>query len=166
MKKMKEENEQMFLSLDAEIKYSLQVLHELVLSYDAQDIQLEIDRTDHSGKYLMAEIMNIRSIGPNLQLAPQADPGDGDLEVVLVPESQREALAKYVMDKINGIEDPFIFNSIKAQTVRMRCAGNPIHIDDELIAIGNAAEIKIEVFDGLLKFFAPDLKESLFRREF
>ena len=164
MQKMKEKNEESFLSLDAEINYSLQVLHETILTYEAEYLQVEADRTDYSGRYLMAEIMNIRSIGPNLQLAPQADPGDGELELVLVPENQREELANYVMNKINRIEDPFAFKSVKAKTIRMHCNGNNVHIDDELIRVENAVDIKIELFDGLLKYFAPDLKEALFHR--
>lgn len=164
MKKMKEQDEQAFLSLDDEIKYSLQILHDSVLTYKAEHLQLEVDRIDYSGKYLMAEIMNIRSIGPNLQLAPQADPGDGELEVILVPESQREELATYIKNKLNGIEDPFAFKPIKAKTVRMHCNNSHVHIDDEMIWIDDPVEINIELFDGLLKFFVPDLKEGLYSR--
>lgn len=155
MEKMKEKEEESFLTLEMEIKYSLQVLHEIILSYQAENLQLELNGVDHSGKYLLAEIMNIRSIGPNLLLAPGADPGDGELEVVLVPESQREEFANYVMNKLNGNEDPFILNSIKAKSIRMHCDDNHFHIDDELIWIDNPAQIKIEVFEGLLKFFVP-----------
>ncbi|MBC7828216.1 MAG: NAD(+)/NADH kinase [Chitinophagaceae bacterium] len=155
MEKMREEDEKSFISLDQEVKYSLQVLHDMIVSYEAQDLQMEVDGNDCSGKYLMAEIMNIRSIGPNLLLAPDADPGDGKLEVVLVPENQRGELADYVMNKLNGIENSFVFNSIKARAVRMHCNERHFHLDDELIWIDEPAEIKIEVFDGLLKFFVP-----------
>jgi len=153
MEKMQEKEAESFLSLEMEIKYSLQVLHEIVLSYEAQNLQLEVDGIDRSGKYLLAEVMNIRSVGPNLLLAPDADPGDGELEVVLVPESQKEEFANYVMSKLNGVENSFAFNTIKAKTIRMHCDGVHVHIDDELIRIEDAVEIKVHVFDGLLKFF-------------
>jgi diacylglycerol kinase (ATP) len=156
MGKMKEKENESFLSLEMEIKYSLQVLYDTIFSYEAQNLQLEVNGVDHSGKYLLAEIMNIRSVGPKLLLAPDADPGDGELEVVLVPESQKEEFANYVLNKLNGIENPFVFKTIKAKTVRMHCDGIHVHIDDQLIRIDDALEIKIHVFDGLLKFFVPE----------
>jgi diacylglycerol kinase family enzyme len=164
MQKMKEEDEETFSSLDHEITYSLKVLHDIILTYKAKNLELEIDKIDYSGKYLMAEVMNTRSIGPNLQLAPKADPGDGEMEVVLVPDNQRAKLAMYVQNKLNGVEDPFAFNAIKAKSIHMHCDSNAIHIDDELIQIEKEVDLRIELFDGLLKFFAPDLKESLYKR--
>lgn len=155
METMKEKDEKLFLSLDTEINYSLQILHDLILSYKAENLQLEIDGVDRSGKYLMAEIMNIRSVGPNLLIAPDANPADGQLEVVLVTEAQREDLANYALNKLKGIEDPFVFNSIKATTIRMQADNTHIHIDDELIWIEEPAQIKIEVFEGILDVFVP-----------
>ena len=143
-----------FSNLQEEIKYSLEVLQDTVRTYKPEELQLQINGQDHSGRYLLAEIMNIRSIGPNLMLAPNADPGDGHLEVVLVPESQRVEFAKYVENRLNGIENTFVFNSIKANSIRMHCENTHIHIDDELIMIDDQLEINIEIFEGLLKFFA------------
>ena len=155
METMKEKDDKLFLSLDTEINYSLQILHDLILSYKTENLQLEIDGVDYSGKYLMAEIMNIRSVGPNLLIAPDANPADGQLEVVLVTEGQREDLANYVLNKLKGIEDPFVFNSIKATTIRLQADNTHIHIDDELIWIEEPAQIKIEVFEGILNVFVP-----------
>lgn len=104
----------------------------------------------------MAEIMNVRSIGPNLLIAPTADPGDGQLEVVLVTEKQREKLTSYVLNKLKGIEKTFDFDVVKGRSIRIRATNSHVHIDDELLWIDDPAEIKIEVFDGLLKVFEPD----------
>lgn len=155
METMKQKDDRLFLSLDTEINYSLQILHDLILSYKSENLQLEINGVDHSGKYLLAEIMNIRSVGPNLLIAPDADPSDGQLEVVLVKDDQREDLANYVLNKLKGIEDPFVFNSIKATTIRLQADNTHIHIDDELVWIEDPAQIKIEVFEGLLNVFVP-----------
>ena len=155
METMREKDDKLFLSLDTEINYSLQILHDIILTYQLQDLQLEIDGVDHSGKYLLAEIMNIQSIGPNLVLAPDANPGDGELEVILVKENQRKDLANYVLNKLKGIDDSFVFNSIKARSIRLQANNTHIHIDDELIWIDEPAEIKIELLEGLLKVFVP-----------
>ena len=156
MQKMRNKDEKLFLSLDTEINYSLQVLHDLILDYDAEYLQIQVDGEDKSGKYLLAEIMNIRSIGPNLMIAPGADPGDGELDVVLISESQREQLANYVLNKLKGVEDPFAFNSIKAKSISLQADNSHVHVDDELIWIDEPAKINIELFEGLLKLFMPN----------
>jgi diacylglycerol kinase family enzyme len=53
-------------------------------------LKLKLDERDLSGEYILVEAMNIRSIGPNLCLAPDADHGDGLLDVVLVSNEERE----------------------------------------------------------------------------
>lgn len=53
---------------------------------------IEADGKDLSGDYIGFEAVNIRSVGPNLPLAPEADPGDGRLDLVLMRESDREPL--------------------------------------------------------------------------
>lgn len=157
METMKEKDDKLFLSLDTEINYSLQILHEMILSYEAQELQLEIDGVDRSGKYLLAEIMNIKSVGPNLQLAPGADPGDGQFEVILVTEEQKAQFADSVMNKLKGVDDRFVPQSIPGSSIRLQADNTHIHIDDELIWIDDPAVIKIEVYEGLLKVFVPDL---------
>ena len=59
-------------------------------------VRARLDGRDISGRYLMLQAMNIGRVGPNLNLAPRADPGDGRLDVVLVAEAQRELLDRYL----------------------------------------------------------------------
>lgn len=51
--------------------------------------EVVIDGRMVEGRFLLIEVMNIKSVGPNLMLAPQADPGDGLLDVVLVKEREQ-----------------------------------------------------------------------------
>src|SRR5262249_34618145 len=44
------------------------------------------------GDYLLVQVLNIRSVGPNLVLSPDADPADGFLDLVLAGENERDAL--------------------------------------------------------------------------
>lgn len=53
---------------------------------------IEADGRDLSGEYLGLEAMNTRSVGPNLPFAPEADPGDGAIDLVLIRESDRGRL--------------------------------------------------------------------------
>jgi diacylglycerol kinase (ATP) len=49
---------------------------------EPEEVRFAIDGQVVEARLLLAEIMNIRSIGPGLALAPTADPGDGLLDLV------------------------------------------------------------------------------------
>ncbi|MBL8706541.1 MAG: hypothetical protein JNM30_16940, partial [Rhodospirillales bacterium] len=55
-----------------------------------------VDRKRFAGRFLLIEAMNLCQLGPNLALAPHADPGDGMLDVVMVRSNEREALRRYL----------------------------------------------------------------------
>lgn len=149
MKEMKELDTGSYTP-EEELEIALKVLMEIIDSYKAKSCILNLDGSDHSGNYLLVEVMNIRSIGPNLTLAPVADPGDGFFDVVLISENQREEFKQYISNKLNGIDEPFIFKSIKAKNIKIKWDGLLVHVDDELIE--NNKEVKIEVMEGVLKF--------------
>jgi diacylglycerol kinase (ATP) len=54
--------------------------------------EIDVDGTRLEGDYLLVEIVNIPYIGPQLQVSPDSDPGDGKLELVLAGVSERDAL--------------------------------------------------------------------------
>jgi hypothetical protein len=54
------------------------------------------DGEDLSGEYVMIELLNIPTIGPLLPLAPGAEPGDGEFDLLLVRPEDEEAFAEYV----------------------------------------------------------------------
>ena len=134
------------------LKAALEMLHEIILSFRGRRCTLKADGEKYSGKYLMVEIMNTRFIGPRLELAPDGDPGDGLLNVVLVPELQRYELADYVMRKINGAEVPFTFPTIRAKKIRVDWNGSRIHIDDETMKLDREMEVKVDVEPGVFDF--------------
>ena len=140
---------------DLEMKTSLALLHEIVLSYDPRHCELEVDGTNHSGKFMMTEIMNTPSIGPNLVLAPDADPGDGELEIVLVPEKYKDRFATYLTNKIAGNEEEYRYDTLKGKSVRMHYEGTHVHVDGDVLKVPKAAELRIEVKEGLIEFLVP-----------
>jgi diacylglycerol kinase (ATP) len=143
-------------SVEERIKKSLELLHKIILSYEPRYCKLEINGMDHSGKFLLAEIMNTKSIGPNLILSPAGNPGDGEMEVVLVPESDKEKFAEYVLNKINDRELTYHFQTIKAKNIRISWEGKHVHADDKIIRLKKSPEISIEIKEHLLEFLVPD----------
>jgi diacylglycerol kinase family enzyme len=151
MKEMQKANEEYNAPAD-ELKGALKKMHEIVLSYEPAYCKLEMDGTDHSGKYLLVEVMNIKSVGPNMVLAPFADPGDGEFEVVMVPEAHKEKFAEFILHKLAGGDDTYQFQTLKAKTVTISWGGTHAHADDELLKLEKETKVKIEIKEGALEF--------------
>jgi diacylglycerol kinase (ATP) len=155
IKKMKKVEKREDQTPEEEIKTALEILREIIFSYEPKQCHLTIDGVDHSGKFLMAEVMNTKLIGPNLFLSPYGDPGDGEFEIVLIPESDKEKLASYIDNKLKGIEVPYTFYQLKGKEISISWDGTHMHVDDGMIKIDKNVEIEIELRKGLLEFMVP-----------
>jgi diacylglycerol kinase (ATP) len=155
MKRMKKFNKEEVEDPADRLKIALKVLHDIINEFEAVKGTIKIDGNDHSGKFLLIEVMNIKSIGPNLNLAPDADPGDGFFDVVLIPEGKRKEFADYVMSKIEDNEKIKSFTTIKAKSLKICWEGDLIHADDEIIEIDKPEEININIQTEALKFLVP-----------
>jgi len=98
----------------------------------ANRLKITLDDRDLSGEYLLLEAMNIRCVGPNLCLAPAADPDDGVLDVVLVSNDERSQLRRYLSDRIEGKSDCALLTVHKGHHLHIECEWFPIHIDDDI----------------------------------
>jgi len=156
IRKMKKIDKSAIETSDMEIKTALEILHESIFTYEPKYCELNVDGTDHSGKFLLAEIMNTRLIGPNLFLSPHGDPGDGQFEVILIPQKDKEKLASYVSDKMKGIDEPYHFEQLKGKNIKVMWEGTHVHADDEIIKLEKNEKIEIELREGLLKFLVPN----------
>ena len=160
MKVMSKIEEEIGDSAEEKLKAALAVLYDVVLNYEARDCRIVVDGTEHAGRFLLVEVMNIRSIGPNLVLAPNADPGDGELEVVLIPESDREKFEAFVLSHINGNDDKFDFTTIKGKNIELYGDGKDLHIDDERLKVEKPVEIRIEMQPDMLNFIITESEQS------
>lgn len=137
------------------MKRTLEKFHELILSYEARDCQLQINGKDHSGKFLLVEVMNTQCIGPNMALSPDSNPGDGWLEVVLITEADRDKFASYIEKKAAGVEEEYNFHTIQASRAKISWSGTHVHTDDEVLEIKKSEEVRVEVRKGILEFLVP-----------
>lgn len=154
MQVMKKEDKE-YDSPEEELKGSLEKLHEIIIDYESRNCKLEIDDTDHSGKFILAEVMNTKSIGPNLTLAPLSDPGDDQLEVILVPEKHKNKFADYIDCLRKGEEVTFQFYTMQAKKVKISWEGTHAHVDDKIVKLDENQEICIEIKHGVLQFLVP-----------
>ena len=88
------------------VRSAARAIARLVERHRARYYEVHSGDEDLSGEYLAVEVMNIREIGPNLPLAPYAEPGDGLLDLVLVEPGSRAALADYVASLGASAERP------------------------------------------------------------
>lgn len=156
IRKMKKVDKKSIETPEMQMKTALEILHETIFSYEPKYCELKVDDTDHSGKYLLVEIMNTRLIGPNLFLSPHGDPGDGQFEIILIPQEDKEKLARYVAEKIGGIDVPYTFKQLKGKNIKISWEGTHVHADDEMLKLDKNEKVRIELREGLLKFLVPN----------
>src|SRR5690606_19798572 len=101
------------------VKYGLQKLIQAVQELQPAFYQILVDGKDFSGYYLWVEVMNSRSMGPQLQLAPDAKHGDRYLDVVLIKEKERDQLEKFLVTH-KGENHGDTFSPIKARHISIR----------------------------------------------
>lgn len=160
MKEMKKAAEA-YDSPQAELKGALKKLHSILLNYKPRQCKLTVDGTDHSGKFFMVEVMNIKSIGPNMVLAPNADPGDGEFEIVLVPDAHKEKFADFILQDLTGGEDTYQFHTLRGKNISIQWDGVRVHADDQMLKLPKQAPIDIKIKPGAVEFFVlPEEKVS------
>jgi len=138
--------------VDQKLKAAQAVLYDIVLNYKPQHCKIIADGAEHSGKYIMVEVINTRCIGPSLELAAHGDPGDGELEIVLIPADHQQKFESFLLNKINGGDETFGFTSIKAKKIEIEWEGKDVHVDDERLKPDGALHLTVEVQPGMLEF--------------
>lgn len=140
-------------SPEEEIEIALKTLRDIVEEYKPKSCEIRIDGELYNGKFLMLEVTNIKSIGPNLNIAPMSHYDDGEFDVIMINESQRDALLNYIDDRIaNGKETPFFYTALKAKNLELNWGGRLMHVDDELIELDKFQKLKVEILRDVLTF--------------
>jgi diacylglycerol kinase (ATP) len=131
----------------------LVTLCEILSQYKAYDCSVMLDGVDYSGQYLAVEVMNIRSIGPNVDLAPQADPGDGMFDVVFISENDREGLNTYINKRLRGEAATLKTTVRRAKRITIALTGRlQAHIDDEIVSTDSSAALDVTLNPSALEF--------------
>jgi len=126
-------------------------------------LRMRIDGEELEGEYLLVEAMNMGAIGPRLRLAPNCDPSDGLLELLLVQESERATYLDYLralisgdFEAVNGIE------TRKAEKLEIEWDGIPLHQDASYLDLsselskGAKVWVTLETMPRCLEFWLPE----------
>ena len=111
---------------------ALRRLRDLAEHLEPVEVEARLDGKDISGNYILLEAVNLRYIGPNLHLAHDSNPSDGELDVVLVSESERKRLVYYLDHWQDDRDRLAMLPSQRGRYLELEWAGFPLHIDDKL----------------------------------
>ena len=102
---------------------------------------------------LMLEVLNIGRLGPNVELAPDVDPADGLLDVVLVEESQRELLTKFLAETEAGRRVAPPFTAVRGNEIRVKLASGLVaHIDGKTSELPSSVDVNLGIQRHAVRF--------------
>ena len=114
------------------VESGLRRLREAAQRCEALEITAALDGRDISGRYLLLEAVNLPYVGPNLHLAHDSQPGDGQFDVVLVSEEERERLLYYLEHWQENHERLGMLPTRRGRRLQIEWTGFALHIDDKL----------------------------------
>ena len=116
----------------APVEGGLRRLRKAAARCEPPEITAALDGQDISGRYLLLEAVNLPYVGPNLHLAHDSQPGDGQFDVVLVSEEQRGRLLYYLEHWQENRERLGMLPTRRGRRLQLEWTGFALHIDDKL----------------------------------
>ncbi|CAN5147873.1 diacylglycerol kinase family lipid kinase [soil metagenome] len=126
------------------IAHHRELFAQLLKSFKPGHWRVQIDDEPVEGDFFLIEALNIGSVGPWLEIAPGADPGDGKLDVVRIPARAKKTLAKLLRGEIESLEAVQEFDVSRAARVELEWDGSAVHIDSDIWAVGQQGLGKIK----------------------
>lgn len=120
------------ISKAEEMKRHVIELRRELQDYRARPWKIALDGQDFSGRYLLWQAMNIRSVGPVLTLAPGAKTDDGRLDFIAAREEDRAGLLEYLDARLAGTNRKIPLQAKRFKRMRLSWKKLPLHFDDEV----------------------------------
>jgi len=120
------------ISKSEQMKRHVVELRRELQDYQARPWKIILDDEDCSGRYLLWQAMNIRSVGPVLKLAPNAKTDDGKLDFVGAREEEREKLLNYLDARLAGVKSKFPLQPKRFTRMQILWKKSPMHFDDQV----------------------------------
>jgi diacylglycerol kinase (ATP) len=121
------------------------VFRSVVESAEPSPYAIQVDGQKLDGEFLLVEVVNIKLIGPRLDLSPDSDPSDGLLELVLAGESERTAL--YELAATGRITSDVRLRTVRGKHFTVETDRDSYHRDGSLLRLpskGGAFSVTVE----------------------
>ena len=133
------------------IKYFLRVVDEC----SPVKTSLTVDGIRIKGKFLLVQLFNIKFLGPNLPLAPEARPNDGYFDLLLVPAGRKEEL-KALLRALIDEKDPGpnlaqVGLFMKCKKLTVISGDSNFQVDDDIVTY-SGEEIKVRIIPSRLTY--------------
>lgn len=129
---------------DARLTTALRRYREMLACLAATGARLSVDGESMAGEFLLIEVMNICAVGPNLTLAPDADPSDGLFDLVIAREEHRSEIDRYLRHRVDGRAARLELPTRRARAVDID-GWEEVHIDDEVRLGSSLGTISLRV---------------------
>ncbi len=145
---------------DDKVNFALRKIRERLARTPPVKVEATLDGEDVSGEYVLFEALNIPYVGPNLFLAPDSECGDGQLDLVMAGEAERDRLSHYLETWQAEKARLAVLPTRQGKRLRVKWTGYPVHIDDEFwrseeqAARDGPSTIEIGV-NGTVEFLVP-----------
>jgi diacylglycerol kinase family enzyme len=139
----------------AALQRARKVLRQTLKNARPRKWRVELDGKDLSGSYLLVEAMNMRRIGPALELAPDATFDDGLIEVAFVcdDEVDRANLDAHLKEHPSNAPAPPLLRIRRAKEVLLDAGKHLLHLDDK--SWRGAGPVRLTVGKRKLTFLVP-----------
>ena len=142
------------LQASAKVAGAVQTFGDVLSRLQPVEWTIVADGARITGKFILVEVLNIRSIGPNLVFSPDANPADGLFRVVLAGEQHRDTIARYLRDRLERGCHPLSLPSQCARTVTLQGVTD-IHVDDKVLSNSPSQNVSIEIEAGVVEILCP-----------
>jgi diacylglycerol kinase family enzyme len=115
--------------------------------------QVTVDGESMDQEFILVEVLNIPSVGPNLVLAPQADPSDGWFDVVTAGEEHREVIDEYLHQRLSQREARLSLPTRRARRVDIQ-GWEELHLDDQVCRGPGMADVSIAIEPAAVQVMA------------
>jgi diacylglycerol kinase (ATP) len=129
---------------------AMKYLGKLTKPFPGAECELLLDDEIVTGDFLILEVSNMRFIGPNLDLFPDADPRDGQLDIVSVDFDRRKEWQEYLKALRRGEKSEAPVKTRRCRKAVFRCVEVPVHVDGKVF-LTMASPISIRCQPGVLE---------------
>lgn len=116
----------------------------------AKPWSFELDGRRLEGDFLLVEVLNMKSIGPNFVVSEATDAFDGAFTVALAREEDRDQLLAYWQARMAGQPASLQLDARTAARVVL-LGGSDLHVDDALFAWPESGAVELEIERGVLR---------------
>jgi diacylglycerol kinase (ATP) len=127
-------------------------LQKISRTHEGMAVELKADNDVIRDRFILIAVMNMKLIGPRLHLAPDADPSDGFLDLVLIREGDRDDFSRWLEDQSPGEKLPSRLKSRRCRRIEISPADAArVHIDSRVIEKPEFP-LSIEIAPGTLTY--------------